>query len=81
MEQIFTQFGLGGLMIGIMYFIISKYFIPAIREKDKIIEAMHKDFLTAITNHMAHEEIAFRDLSNNIKTLIKRKNPRRRKSR
>ena len=80
MEQIFTQFGLGGLMVGIMYFIISKYFIPAIREKDKIIEAMHKDFLTAITNHMAHEEMAFRDLSRNIQTMIRSQKPRKKKS-
>ena len=67
----YTQFGIAGLTLGIL-FIIVKYFIEAINKKDAELITLIKDFNITISNHMTHENEAFRELTDAIRCITKK---------
>lgn len=73
--QDYTQLGIAGITLGILYFIV-RYFVSALRQKDVVIlEAYRKineistKFNTTISNHIVHEQKAKEDLSEVLQRL------------
>ena len=74
-----TQLGIAGATLIILFFVI-RYFISAMTKKDDQIIKMITDFNTIVSNHMDHQTEAFNALSSAIKNLTKEiKNGRKRK--
>ena len=78
MEQ-FINYGLAGATLFILFFIV-KYFVAAMTKKDdtlaqqfKAMTEMSEDFNKTISNHMAHEQKAFDELTKAIKQFFKKK--------
>lgn len=65
-----TQLGIAGLTLLILFFIV-RYFVQAITLKDKQIIEMVKEFNETVSNHMEHQTAAFKGLSTAIKELTK----------
>ena len=72
MPQEFAQFGVAGITLAILFFIV-RYFVSTIREKDKEIIKLFADFKETIDNHLAHETKAFERLTEVIEKLQSRK--------
>ena len=54
MTEQLTQFGIAGLTLGILFFIV-RYFVKAMEGKDKRIGEMTDQFRLVIENHIVHE--------------------------
>ena len=63
-----TQLGIAGATLIILFFVI-RYFISAMTKKDDQIIKMITDFNTTVSNHMDHQTDAFNALSNAIALL------------
>lgn len=73
----YSQLGIAGLTLGILFFIV-RWFVATISKKDKQILDITKDFTIVIENHIVHETeqakkqtAALRGLTNAIGTLVK----------
>ena len=64
-----SQLGVAGITLIILWVVV-RYFITAITRKDEQMTQIVKDFNTTISNYMAHETIAFNELSKGIKELF-----------
>ena len=72
-----TQFGIAGLTLGILFFIV-RYFVAALTRKDdqllkkddQVLE-MTKMFNTTVNNHLDHSNQTLNKLSNAIEGLTK----------
>jgi len=68
--QEFTQLGIAGLTLFILFFVV-KYFVKAISDKDQQIKEMITQFNVTINNHISHSSQAFGELTDAIKELTK----------
>jgi len=70
MTQEFSQLGISGLTLGILFFIV-RYFITALKDKDCYIKQLTNDFTVVITNHIKHETAAMNKNTKALDNLIK----------
>jgi hypothetical protein len=71
----YTQLGISGLALGIIFFIV-RYFVAAMKSKDNlIIDSMRKvydissQFNKTISNHIVHEQAAKESLTDTLDRL------------
>ena len=56
MSEIFLQYGIAGLILGVLFFVIKmmmKYFIDALKDSREDVKKIASDFNETVTNHMS----------------------------